>query len=77
MRQRFTLPRVNLGFETRIAGGIKYHAARLYTVILEPDAARLILVWQTALFCHHTLYSLSSTRIYEKRTWPARRWSER
>ena len=64
---RFFLPRVVLGFQTRIDGGTILHQGKLYTVILEPDERRLVMVWQTALPCHHTLYTLKETVVFEKR----------
>lgn len=63
---RFRLPRVTLGFRTRIDGRSVDHRADLHTVLLEPDAHRVTLVWQTALPCHHTLYSLERTTVFEK-----------
>ncbi|HSQ57382.1 MAG TPA: DUF2169 domain-containing protein, partial [Gemmata sp.] len=67
---RFGLPQVTLGFETSIAGGLERHRPSLHTVILEPDEARVIMVWHTSLPCHHTLYSLISTSIIEKKRRP-------
>jgi hypothetical protein len=67
---QFKLPRVSLGFRTRIDGGITNHRGQLHTVIIEPDALRLIMVWQTALPCHHTLYSLKETVVFEKQRNP-------
>ncbi|MFO0828492.1 MAG: DUF2169 domain-containing protein [Phycisphaerales bacterium] len=64
---RFALPRVSLGFTTSIDGGIVHHRADLHTIIIEPDDARLSMVWHTALPCHHTIYSLRCTRVFEKR----------
>jgi hypothetical protein len=49
---RFNLPRVWLSFRTRIANDVIDHHANLYTVILEPDAPRVIMVWHTAVPCH-------------------------
>jgi hypothetical protein len=63
---RFRLPRVSLGFNTRIAGGATHHRGQLHTVIIEPDERRLIMVWQTALPCHHSLYTLKQTIVFEK-----------
>ncbi len=63
---RFRLPRVSLGFNTRFAGGTRNHRGQLYTVIIEPEERRLIMVWQTALPCHHTLYTLKQTVVFEK-----------
>lgn len=64
---RFRLPRVNLGFSTDISGGTIYHQRSLHTIIIEPEDRRLIMVWQTALPCHHTLYTLKETVVFEKR----------
>jgi len=64
---RFRLPRITLGFSTRIAGGVTHHTGQLYTVIIEPDERRLIMVWQSSLPCHHTLYTLKETVVFEKR----------
>jgi hypothetical protein len=63
---RFTLPRVVLGFTTRIAGRLEYHRANLHTVTIEPDAPRVILAWHTALACHHDVYTLKQTTIFVK-----------
>jgi hypothetical protein len=63
---RFRLPQVSLGFNTRIVGGTTHHRAQLHTVIMEPEERRLIMVWQTALPCHHTLYTLKETVVFEK-----------
>jgi hypothetical protein len=63
---RFELPRVSFGFRTRIAGGLTQHRGSLHTVIIEPQERRLIMVWQTALPCHHTLYTLKETVVFEK-----------
>lgn len=43
------LPRVSLGFTTRIRRRREQHEARLVTVLLEPEDWRLSLVWQTQL----------------------------
>jgi hypothetical protein len=63
---RFRLPRINLGFSTRIDGGIQHHRALLHTVIIEPEQRKLILVWHTSLECHHSLYTLNETLVFEK-----------
>ena len=64
---RFTLPRHSFGFRTRIAGAVTHHRANLHTVIIEPDAQRLTVVWHSSLLCHHTLYTLRETTVFEKR----------
>ncbi|MBU8894437.1 DUF2169 domain-containing protein [Corallococcus sp. M34] len=45
----FELPRISLGFETRIGTRREQHGARLVTVLVEPEDRRLSLVWQSAL----------------------------
>ncbi len=67
---RFQLPRVALGFRTRVDGGTTHHRGQLHTVIIEPEARRLVMVWQTALPCHHTLYTLKETVVAEKEWTP-------
>jgi hypothetical protein len=64
---RFTLPRVSLGFSTQIEGQTTNHRGEMHTVIIEPSEKRLILTWQTALPCHHTLYTLKRTTVFEKK----------
>jgi hypothetical protein len=63
---RFRLPRISLGFNTLMGGGTTHNRAQLHTVILEPEERRLIMVWQTALPCHHSLYTLRGTTVFEK-----------
>ena len=62
---RFALPRVSLDFSTRIARQPRHHEAHLQAVIIEPDVPRVMMVWATAVACHHTLYSLEGTWIRE------------
>jgi hypothetical protein len=63
---RFRLPQISLGFNTYIDGGTTHHRAQLYTVSIEPEDHRIVLVWQTSLPCHHTLYTLRETVVYQK-----------
>ncbi|HEX8705644.1 MAG TPA: DUF2169 domain-containing protein [Myxococcaceae bacterium] len=46
---RFDLPRISLGFTTRIGTRRERHGARLTLVLVEPEERRLTLVWQSAL----------------------------
>jgi hypothetical protein len=46
---RFELPRISLGFTTRIGTRREQHGARLVTVLVEPEERRLSLVWQSVL----------------------------
>lgn len=64
---RFSLPRVSIGFRTRINSETVHHRGELHTLILEPDEQRFVMVWQTALPCHHTLYTLKETVVFEKK----------
>lgn len=65
---RFNLPRVHLGMETFFHTGARrrHDPPRLHTVIIEPDLARVSLVWHSALSCHPLVYKLERTRIIEK-----------
>lgn len=63
---RFLLPRLSFGFTTFIDASRTHHRADLHTVLIEPDSMRLIMVWHSALPCHHTLYTLKQTVVYEK-----------
>lgn len=64
---RFTLPRVVLGFETAFGGSEPIaHRQVLHSVIVEPDFARVCMVWQTSLRCHAKVLKLDHTRVTEK-----------
>ncbi|MBI4566219.1 MAG: DUF2169 domain-containing protein [Planctomycetes bacterium] len=60
---KFTLPRVDLTFTTDFGGPKEEHRDALHTVILEPDAPRLMMVWHTYLPCHPRVLKLRSTHI--------------
>jgi hypothetical protein len=64
----FRLPRVYLGFRTRFDRDAVHHRPTLHTVIIEPEERRLSMVWQSAIPCHHTLYTLKDTLVIEKRS---------
>jgi hypothetical protein len=67
-RLAFVLPRVALGFETVFRTGERVrHKGALHTVILEPDAPRVVLVWRTSLPCHSKVQSLLRTQVWPKR----------
>lgn len=63
----FHLPRIALGFRTEIGGTVIHQGRVLHTVMLEPDERKLVMVWHTALPCHHTLYTLKRTTVFQKR----------
>ena len=67
-RLAFELPRIAFGFETVFLDGeCIQHPGTLHTVILEPDAERVVLVWRTSLPCHPKVQSLLITRVWQKR----------
>jgi hypothetical protein len=66
-RLAFNLPRVHLSFATKIDGRTEYTSGQVATVIIEPDASRLIMVWQTSLKCHSDIDYLDYTVIREKK----------
>lgn len=63
---KFLLPKFSFGFRTSIDGGVEHHRGNLHTVLIEPDQHRVIMVWHTALPCHHTLYTLKRTVVFQK-----------
>lgn len=65
---RFVLPRMHLGLETSFYTGpsVRHPPPRLHTVILEPEMARVGLVWHSALPCHSRVLKLQRTRIVLK-----------
>lgn len=65
-RLQFNLPKVYLTFSTRFGKERQEHRASLQTVVIEPDAPQVIMVWQTSLACHHLLDRLDTTIIREK-----------
>jgi hypothetical protein len=62
----FMLPKVRLGFSTLIDTRTEEHRAHLSTVVIEPDAARLIMVWVTSLPCRSDIDYLEYTIVREK-----------
>ena len=63
---RFRLPYIAIGCRTRFGRDTVYHRSDLHTVIIEPSDSRLTMVWQSALPCHRTLYTLEETIVFEK-----------
>ena len=64
----FELPRVVFGLETFFSDGAHWlhEPPKLHSVIVEPDASRVSLVWHSALPCHPRVHKLLKTRIVEK-----------
>jgi hypothetical protein len=62
---RFTLPTVKLLLDTRFQDGtrITNPSPRLHSVIIEPDHARISLVFHSAIECHSKVMKLTATRI--------------
>jgi hypothetical protein len=65
-RLRFELPKITLGFRTRLDGRLVDHEGQLSTVILEPDVPRVILVWQSVLKVRTNGDYLEETIVREK-----------
>ncbi len=67
---RFDLPKVYLGMTTSFGSHVRVpdreHRCVLHTVLVEPDASRLVLVWQSSLACHRNVDDIERTRIVEK-----------
>lgn len=63
---QFTLPKVRLGFTTRILDRTDQHNAHLSSVILEPDSMRLLMVWVSVLTVPDDIDYLESTVVREK-----------
>jgi hypothetical protein len=63
---QFQLPRIAFGFRSSIDNGVATHRAVLHTVLIESESPRLIMVWHSALPCHHTLYTLKKTVVFQK-----------
>jgi hypothetical protein len=65
---RLQLPRTVLGFNTHFGAKVQAHRGRLVTVVIEPDDARLVMVWQTALKVPlRRIDELDQTDIFVKR----------
>ena len=64
---QFRLPKVTLGFETAFYTGERVlHRQVLHSVVIEPDARRVSMVWQTTLMCHTQVLNLDHTEVLEK-----------
>ena len=60
--QRFTLPAARVSVLYRLASGEEQREAVLDTVLVEPDDARLILVWRAALSCDKKTLTVKEVR---------------
>jgi len=63
---QFHLPEMALGFKTFFNGSPETHDAKLHSVILEPDAPQVSLVWHTHLNCHGRDAFLEKTIVFQK-----------
>lgn len=67
---RVTLPKIYLAFTTEFAAYTgrtpMEHRAKLHSVIVEPDQARVMMVWHTRLSCGNAVDDIDGTRILEK-----------
>lgn len=62
----FKLPRIYPTFDTKIGKQTIEHRGQLTSITIEPDAARLIMVWQTALIRNTHIDDLDHTIVREK-----------
>lgn len=62
-RLSFVLPKAYFTFTTRIRSRKEEHRSRLTSVIIEPDANRLIMVWTSTLACPTDVDYLEETTI--------------
>lgn len=65
-RLEFQLPRVHLGFSTRIHKNTEEHRGQLSTVVIEPDNQRVLMVWVSSLLCPTDVDYLEETVVREK-----------
>jgi hypothetical protein len=63
---QFPVPKRYFAFTTRIGRKQLEHRAKLNTVIVEPDHPRVIVLWASALACHHDIDNIDVTDITEK-----------
>ncbi len=69
-RLSFELPDVHLTFTTDFGTEVVEREPRLHTVLIEPDEARIQLVWHDRLDCARRLYKLRRTLVTERRSSP-------
>ncbi len=62
----FALPRVFLGFDTRIGASAVHHRAALDRVIIEPERRKVMMVWRTTLTLGARVRDVSRTTISQK-----------
>ncbi len=63
----FSLPRFYPVFATYFRGKPFEHRAKLHTVVIEPEAPRVLMVWYTDLRVHNNADDLDVTTIREKK----------
>ncbi len=63
---QFLLPRAWLVINTQIGKNVHAHRAQLDTVMLLPDAGRLVLTWVSTLRCHGHTTKLGTVHVREK-----------
>jgi hypothetical protein len=69
----FQLPRVELALRSRFHGGdrVDHPPPMLHTVIIEPDAPRVSMVWHMAYECHARVYQLERTQVHLREEQPS------
>ncbi|WP_300667626.1 DUF2169 domain-containing protein [Desulfoluna sp.] len=65
-RLRFNLPEVKPRCATLIGNDVVDHDINLYTVILEPEESRLMMVWHCAFECHNREHLLERSIVRMK-----------
>ncbi len=64
---QFTLPKIEIYFHTLMDDAYTDHVGKLQTIIIEPDASRLIMVWLSKLNCKHQGKTIEFTDITHKK----------
>jgi len=59
----FRLPKLDLRFSTKIDKTKERHQGTIQTVIIEPDIAKLMMVWQTSLDCQDMDHLVETTHV--------------
>lgn len=64
----FELPRVRLGVDAHFfSGRTVAQRVSIHSVIFEPETRSVVMVWHSALACHHDAHQLRASRIFLKR----------
>jgi hypothetical protein len=64
---RIQIPYVDLLCRSQFGKRSETHRGQFFTVYVEPDISKLIVVWVSTLPCHHTLYELDECVVTQRR----------